>query len=123
VLFPAAWRFYASFGNAYIDFTPRIDPVFGLYVKLMLAMGLVFQMPVLMFVLARLGLVTAGFLIRNIKYAILIIFIVAAVVTPDGSMVVQTLMAAPMIVLYLVGILVAWLFGKKAAEEPDEDSA
>jgi len=112
VLFPAAWRFFASFGNHYIEFTPRIDPVFGLYVKLMLGMGLVFQMPVLMFVLARLGIVTAGFLARNIKYAVLLIFIVAAVITPDGSPVSQALVAAPMFVLYLIGILVAWAFGK-----------
>lgn len=121
VLFPAAWQFFASFGNAYIDFTPRIDPVFGLYVKLMLGMGLVFQMPVLMFVLARLGIVTARFLIRNIKYAILLIFIVAAVITPDGSPVSQALVAAPMFVLYLVGIVVAWLFGK--TEPADDDPA
>ncbi|MCC7178600.1 MAG: twin-arginine translocase subunit TatC [Acidobacteria bacterium] len=123
ILFPAAWRFFAGFTNEFIEFTPRIDPVFGLYVKLLLAMGLVFQMPVLMFVLARLGIVTAGFLLRNIKYAILLIFVVAAVVTPDGSMVVQTLMAAPMIVLYLLGILVAWLFGKSNKSDDEEASA
>src|SRR5690606_18538853 len=68
VLFPAAWRFFAGFSNEFMEFTPRIDPVFGLYVKLLLAMGLVFQMPVIMFVLARLGIVTASFLLKNIKY-------------------------------------------------------
>lgn len=113
VLFPAAWKFFAGFGNDFIKFTPRIDPVFGLYVKLMLGMGVVFQMPVLMFVMARLGVVTAGFLLKHIKYAVLIIFIVAAVITPDGSPVSQALVAAPMFVLYLIGILVAWLFGKR----------
>ncbi|MCC7124605.1 MAG: twin-arginine translocase subunit TatC [Acidobacteria bacterium] len=112
MLFPAVWNFFASFSNPYIVFTPRIDPVFGLYVKLMLGMGLVFQMPVLMFVLARLGIVTAGFLLRNIKYAILLIVIVAAVITPDGSPVTQGLVALPMCALYLLGIGVAWLFGK-----------
>lgn len=112
VLFPAAWRFFASFDNEYITFTPRIDPVFGLYVKLMLGMGLVFQMPMVMLVLARLGIVSAGFLARNIKYAVLLIFVVAAVITPDGSPVSQALVAAPMFVLYGVGIIVAWLFGK-----------
>ena len=120
ILFPAAWRFFAGFSNEFIQFTPRIEPVFGLYVKLMLAMGLVFQMPVLMFVLARLGIVTAGFLLRNIKYAVLIIFVVAAVVTPDGSMVVQTLMAAPMILLYLLGVLVAWVFGRSTKVDGTE---
>jgi sec-independent protein translocase protein TatC len=122
VLFPAAWRFFAGFGNEYIDFTPRIDPVFGLYVKLMLGMGLVFQMPMIMLVLARLGIVSARFLIRNIKYAVLLIFIAAAVITPDGSPVSQALVAAPMFVLYLIGILVAWLFGK-AEKNPEVTSA
>jgi sec-independent protein translocase protein TatC len=112
VLFPAAWRFFAGFSNDFMEFTPRIDPVFGLYVKLMLGMGLVFQMPMLMLVLARLGIVSAGFLARNIKYAVLIIFVLAAVITPDGSPVSQALVAGPMFCLYLIGIGVAWLFGK-----------
>ncbi len=85
VLFPAAWAFFAGFSNDYIQFTPRIEPVWDMYVKLLLGMGLVFQMPILMFVLARLGIVTAGFLAKNIKYAVLVIFVVAAVITPDGS--------------------------------------
>lgn len=113
VLFPAAWRFFAGFSNEYMVFMPRIEPVFGLYVKLMLAMGLIFQMPMLIFVLAKLGLVTARFLMRNLKYAVLIIFVVAALVTPDGSMVVQVIMAAPMIALYFVSVGVAWIFGRR----------
>jgi sec-independent protein translocase protein TatC len=121
VLFPAVWRFFAGFSNDFMVFTPRIDPVFGLYVKLMLGMGLVFQMPMLILVLARLGIVSAGFLARNIKYAVLIIFVVAAVVTPDGSPVTQALVAAPMCILYLLGIAVAWLFGKP--EKRDEEIA
>jgi sec-independent protein translocase protein TatC len=112
ILFPAAWRFFAGFSNTFIEFMPRMDPVFGLYVKLMLGMGLVFQMPMLMLVLARLGIVSAGSLARNIKYAVLLIFITAAVITPDGSPVSQALVAAPMFILYLIGIGVAWAFGK-----------
>ena len=76
-------------------------------------------MPVLMLVLARLGVVTAGFLARNIN-AVLVIFVIAAVITPDGSPVSQALVAAPMFVLYLIGILVAWVFGK--GEKRDDDS-
>ncbi|HQZ40064.1 MAG TPA: twin-arginine translocase subunit TatC [Vicinamibacterales bacterium] len=119
VLFPAAWRFFASFSNEWVVFTPRIDPVFGLYVKLMLGMGLVFQMPMIILVLARIGIVSAGFLLRNIKYSVLLIFIVAAVITPDGSPVSQALVAAPMFLLYLIGIGVAWLFGKSEKAEPE----
>jgi sec-independent protein translocase protein TatC len=120
ILFPAAWKFFASFSSEFLDFMPRIEPVWGLYVKLLLAMGLVFQMPVIMFVLARLGIVSARFLARNFKYAVLLIFITAAVITPDGSMVVQTLMAAPMIGLYGIGIVVAWAFGKGEAKDDDD---
>ena len=120
VLFPAAWTFFASFSNSYMEFMPRIEPVWDMYVKLALGMGLVFQMPIIMFVLARLGIVTAGFLARNIKYAILIIFIVAAVITPDGSPANQVLVAAPMVVLYIVGIAVAWIFGKSKKPDTEE---
>ena len=85
VLFPMAWVFLASFSTDYMMFMPRIEPVFSLYAMLMLAMGLMFQMPVVILVLARMGLVTAGFLWKNTKYAILIIFIVSAVITPTGD--------------------------------------
>lgn len=119
ILFPFAWTFFASFSNEFLEFMPRVEPIFSLYVKLMLAMGIVFQLPMLMFVLARLGLVSAGFLLRNFKYATLIIFIVAAIVTPDGSFVPQVIMAASMIALYLVSIAVVWTFGKKKRETDD----
>jgi sec-independent protein translocase protein TatC len=119
-VFPAAWNFFASFSNAYVEFLPRVDPIFGMYVKLMLGIGLTFQLPVLMFVLARLGIVTAGFLLRNFKYAVLLIFVFAAVITPDGNPVTQVMVGGPMVVLYLLGIAAAWLFGKSKKSDPDE---
>jgi sec-independent protein translocase protein TatC len=119
LLFPAAWNFFASFSNEFLSFTPRIEPAWGLYVKLLLAMGLVFQLPMLMFVLARFGVVTAGFLMRNFKYAVLIFFIVAAIVTPDASFIPQVMMAGSMILLYGLSIGVVWMFGKKREEEPN----
>lgn len=122
ILFPMAWRFFAGYSNEFLAFTPRVEPVFGLYVKLLLAMGAVFQLPMLMFVLAKLGVVTARFLIRNFKYAVLLIFIFAAIVTPDGSMVVQVVMAGPMIGLYIVSIGVAWMFGKKSRDDETANS-
>jgi sec-independent protein translocase protein TatC len=114
LLFPAAWKFFASFSNEFLEFTPRVEPVWSLYVKLLLAMGVVFQLPMLMFVLARFGLVTARFLLRNFKYALLIFFVIAAVITPDGSMIPQVIMAGSMVLLYILGIGVVALFGKKA---------
>jgi sec-independent protein translocase protein TatC len=121
VVFPAAWQFFAGFSNEYIEFLPRVDPVFGMYVKLMLALGFTFQLPVLMFVLARLGIVTAGWLLKNFKYAVLLIFITAAVVTPDGNPVTQLLVGGPMVVLYLFGIAAAWLFGKSKNSDRDSE--
>jgi sec-independent protein translocase protein TatC len=118
-VFPAAWNFFAGFSSAYVEFMPRVGPVFGMYVKLMLGIGLTFQLPVLMFVLARLGIVTSGFLVRNFKYAVLFIFIFAAVITPDANPVTQVLVAGPMVVLYLFGIGAAWLFGKSKKSDPE----
>jgi sec-independent protein translocase protein TatC len=112
VVFRLAFAFLGSFRTEYMEFLPRIEPVFSLYSRMLLAFGLIFQMPVLVFTMARLGLITAGFLWRNTKYAILIIFIISAVVTPTSDVVTQTLMAAPMIVLYLASIIIAWLFGR-----------
>ena len=120
IVFPAAWNFFASFSNSYIEFMPRIDPVFGMYVKLMLALGLTFQLPVLIFVLARLGIVTAAWLMKNFRYAVLLIVITAAVVTPDSSPVSQLLVAGPMVALYLIGTGAAWLFGKSKNSDQDE---
>ena len=118
-VFPAAWNFFGGFSNAYVEFLPRVGPVFGMYVKLMLGIGLTFQLPVLMFVLARLGIVTSGFLLRNFKYAVLMIFIFAAVITPDANPVTQVMVAGPMVVLYLFGIGAAWLFGKSNNSDPE----
>ena len=113
LLFPWAWRFFAGFTTDFMGFFPRIQPAFSLYVKLMLACGVVFQMPTMVFFLARVGAVTPGFLIRNTKYAILLIFIFAAVLTPTGDPVTLTMMAAPMIVLYGFSILIAWVFRRR----------
>jgi sec-independent protein translocase protein TatC len=117
VVFPAAWAFFASYTNDYMTFMPKISDAFGLYAYMLLAFGIIFQMPVLVLALARMGLVTAGFLWRHTKYAILIIFILAAVITPSSDVVNQTIMAGPMIVLYLISIGIAWVFGKKKTVE------
>ena len=116
LLFPWAWGFFAGFATDYMEFLPRIQPAFSLYVKLLLACGLMFQMPTLVFFLSRVGAITPGFLIQNTKYAILLIFITAAILTPTGDPVTLTLMAAPMIVLYGLSILIAWMFGKGSTE-------
>jgi sec-independent protein translocase protein TatC len=113
VVFPLTWKFFQSFSSDTLTFMPRIEPAFGLYVKLILVFGLIFQMPTLVLFLARMGVITARFLIRNMKYAILIMFIVGAVLSPGTDPVGQVLMAGPMFILYLISIFFAWMFGKK----------
>jgi sec-independent protein translocase protein TatC len=113
VLFPMTFGFLGSFSGGDMKFMPHIDDYFSFYSWFLLGLGLVFQLPVIIFVLARIGLVTAGFLMRKFKYAFLGCFIISAVITPTGDMVTQTMLAAPMVGLYLLGVLVAWLFGKK----------
>ena len=113
MVFPWAWAFFGSFSNENLQFMPSIQPVFGMYMRMLLAMGLVFEMPTVVFFLARIGLVTAGTMLRLFKYAILVIFIVAAVLTPGPDVASQCLMAGPMIGLYIVSIGIAWAFQKK----------
>ena len=94
-------KFFASFNTPDLVFLPKLDDVFDLYTKMLLGMGLVFQMPTIIFFLAKMKMVTWKFLARNFKYALLIIFVAAAVITPSGDMITQTIFAAPMIGLYL----------------------
>lgn len=123
--FRITWKFLADFSRqvvSFMEWTPTVGSAFSLYLRIVLGMGVIFQMPVVIFVLARFGLVTARFLLKNFKYAVLIIFIVAAVASPGQDPASQLLFAAPMLVLYVLSIGVAWVFGKKKPkdEEPDE---
>jgi sec-independent protein translocase protein TatC len=77
----------------------------------------VFQLPTVVLFLARIGIVTPGFLWKNFKYAILVIFIVAAIITPSADPISQTVVAAPMIVLYVISIAIAWMFRRRPAKE------
>lgn len=123
VAFPAMFAFGASFASDKVEFLPRIEPVFDMYLHMMLAFGLIFQMPPIVFFMARMGMITGRFLMRYFKYAVLVIFIAAAVLTPSGDPYNQTIMAAPMIVLYLLSAALAAVFGKKrtpVAEDADE---
>jgi sec-independent protein translocase protein TatC len=115
--FPFMMRFFASFNTADLVFMPRLEDVFDLYTKMLLGMGLVFQMPMVVYTLAKMRMVSARFLIRHFKYAFLIIFIVAAVITPTGDMITQGIFAAPMIALYVLSIFIAWLVRPKDTSE------
>jgi sec-independent protein translocase protein TatC len=114
VAFPFMMKFFASFNTTELAFMPKLDDVFGLYSKMLIGMGLVFQMPAVVFFLAKMRLITARFLASNFKYAFLIIFVVAAVITPTGDMMTQTIFAAPMVGLYILSILIAWMVNPRA---------
>jgi sec-independent protein translocase protein TatC len=109
--FPVAAHFLLAIAEGF-EPNLRLSSLFSFESKLVLGMGLVFELPTVIYFLARLGLVTPRFLMRNFKYAVLIIFIIAAVITPTPDMVTQCVFAAPMIALYLLGVLVAHLFGR-----------
>lgn len=118
VVFPYAWTFLGGFSTDFMEFRPTLGPTFALYVTMMLALGAIFQLPTVVFLLARMGLASAGFLARHFKIAVLISFVVAAVLTPTPDIVTQLLLAGPMVVLYVVSIGIAWLFKKRRSEEP-----
>jgi sec-independent protein translocase protein TatC len=113
VAFPLMWRFFASFSNEMVSFMPRIEDAFSLYIRMLLGMAVVFQMPALVFFLARMGVVTARWMIRQFKYAVLMIVILAAVITPSSDIASQLIVAAPMLVLYVLSIGIAAVVGKK----------
>jgi sec-independent protein translocase protein TatC len=113
IAFPFMMVFFASFNTPDLAFMPKLDDVFGLYTKMMLGMGVVFQMPAVVFFLAKMKMVTARFLLKNFKYAFLIIFVAAAVITPTGDPTTQAIFAAPMVALYMLSIVIAWIVGPK----------
>ena len=121
IVFPITWTFFVNFGDNsdIVTFMPRVEPAFSLYMRLILALGITFQLPTLVLFLARMGLITPRFMIRNFKYAVLIIIIVAAVLSPDGAGLGLLAMGAPVILLYILSIGLAWLFGKKKAVEAE----
>ena len=123
IAFPFMMAFFGSFNTPDLAFMPKLEDVFGLYSKMLIGMGIVFQMPAVVYFLARMKLISARFLARHFKYAFLIIFIVAAVITPTGDMMTQTIFAAPMVGLYLLSIAIAWVVGPKRVKGSDDDLA
>lgn len=117
VVFPIVWKFFVSYQNDYVEFAPRIEPAFSMYLRLVLAMGLTFELPTIVLFLARMGMITAGFMIKNFKFAMLLITIAAAVLSPDGGGVGMFAMGGPVILLYIFSIGLAWIFAKKRQPE------
>lgn len=122
IVFPFAFRFFISYSTPEIVITPKVSDYLSFTIKLIFAFGLIFEMPIFTLFLARLGLITAAMMRRARKYAIVGIFILAAILTPP-DVISQLLMACPMLLLYEVSILVAVIFGRKAKKNLEEAEA
>lgn len=122
VVFPYGFKFLLGFATENIRPYPRIKEYFSLASKLLLAFGVVFELPLFVFFLTKMGLVTHDFLIKKFKYALLLIFTISAILTPP-DVATQLMMAGPLLCLYGVSIIVAKVFGKKKEEEKEEEGA
>jgi sec-independent protein translocase protein TatC len=121
IVFPWGFQFFLSFASDTIKALPSMKEYLSFASKLLLAFGLVFELPIVITFLARLGLVTVPFLRKNRKYAVLIFFVGAAMITPP-DVVTQIMMAFPLMLLYEISIWGAIVFGQKDIES-DEDEA
>jgi sec-independent protein translocase protein TatC len=123
MVFPWAVKFFISLAA---DFQPviTVDQYFSFVLRVLLGIALVFELPTLIFFLSKLGIVTARWMIRNFKYAVLAAFVIAAIITPTPDMITQTLVAVPMLALYGLSILIALVVGRsreKAMRSRDEE--
>jgi sec-independent protein translocase protein TatC len=112
LVYPQALEFLIGYGK---QFQPMITiaEYTNLFLTIILGMGVIFEMPILVFFLSLMGLVTAGWMWRNLRYSILIIFIIAAIVTPTTDILNMCIFAAPMVALYVFSIAIAWLVHPK----------
>lgn len=123
IVFPFGFRFFLGFSTDYLKLLPKMSEYFSLILRLIFAFGLVFEMPVITFFLAKMGVVDGKMLSSKRRYAIVIIFIAAAILTPPdvGT---QLLMAGPLLILYEISVWVAKVFGRKpvtVSEKGEED--
>ena len=112
IILPGTCAFFVETGKQFKQMI-KVDEYFSFASTIVLASGAVFETPILIFFLARLGIVTPHFLLQKSKYAIVLSFIIAAIVTPTPDMVTQSFLAVPMIALYFLGVGVAFIFGKR----------
>jgi len=112
IVFPWACRFFLGMG-ADFQAVITVGEYFSLAFRVLLGIALVFELPTLVFFLSRMGIITARWMVKNFKYAVLFVFIIAAIITPTPDMVTQSIIAIPMLGLYGLSILIALIFGKK----------
>jgi len=120
VVFPFGFQFFISFNTEYVKALPAVNQYFSFSIKLLLAFGVIFEMPIVILFLSKIGLVNHEMLRRKRKYAIIIIFVGASILTPP-DVITQIMMAGPMIVLFEVSIFLAKWFGKKPLDEESDE--
>ncbi len=108
LVYPAALDFLIGYGE---QFSPMITigEYTDLFLTIIVGLGVIFEMPILVFFLSLMGVISAGWMWRNLRYSILVIFIIAAIVTPTTDIMNMCIFAAPMVVLYMASILVAYI--------------
>ena len=121
ILFPPAVKYLLGLGSEF-QLMLRATDFFDFITLIMLAMGVIFQMPAITYVLSRIGLVNAKLLAKSWKIAFIVILIVAAVVSPTADIPNMMLFAMPMIVLYVVSIFIAWFFGRRRKKDSEVES-
>ncbi len=113
VVFPPAFKFLLGYSTDFLDPMPAVKEYFSLCLRLLIAFGVIFELPIFMVLLGKMGIVDVKFLNTHRKYAILLSFVIAAILTPTPDIINQCLMAGPLIVLYEISIGAVWLLGKK----------
>jgi sec-independent protein translocase protein TatC len=117
VMLPMTLAFAGQFGSEQIENNFAIDEYFSIIISVMLAAGLVFELPMLSFFLSKLGLLTPAFMRKYRKHAIILILVAAAILTPGTDPVAQVLLAVPLVLLYEISIFVSKIFQRKSALE------
>ena len=120
IVVPIGFDFLIAFGNSVVSVLPSIGKYVGFFTKLMIGFGIAFELPVITFFLAKIGIVNDQMLKDFFRYAVVLIFIVAAVLTPP-DVISQALMAAPLLILYGVSIYIAKVFNPAQKEEEEEE--
>ena len=118
IVFPLGFRFFLGFANESVQALPSVKQYFSFSIKLLFAFGIVFELPVVIFFLSKMGLVSVDFLRKNRKYAILLTFVIAAIITPP-DVITQCMMAGPLIILYEIGIIIARIGARKKVVEDE----
>ncbi len=120
VVFPYGFAFFLGFATDTIKAMPSMKEYLSFASKMLLAFGFVFELPLVLTFLSRMGLVSVDFLKKNRKYAVLLFFVGAAIITPP-DIITQIMMAIPLMILYEISIIGARIFGRKSIEETQKD--